>query len=387
MAVPHFTSVINWTLRLGLFLKQSLSIFTEPWLAIADLSIDIGCKKLLVVLAVPTRVLEEKGTALGLQDVVCIGSIAKDSWTGKDIFEAFQTIFSQVGVPTALIQDGGSELKKGAQNLKELEPYRNMGVVYDVGHKVACILKAYYAFGKGFQKFVEAVSKASKKIQQSNIAFLAPPKLRTKGRFLSISAWANWAKMMESLVLNELTKRSDVIKKFKLFLPNFSAHRVFLKGFCENCKVIESFLALMKNKGLNESTAQQGFTLLSMLSSRNKIRKSLEEWLKTTLNIHRQLGIGQIPLLVSSDVLESLFGKFKYIIQRSSKGEFNRLILSLYAICGDVTPDIVSKALHGVTHIQLLKWQAENLEETQKQKRMNFQKLYQVPKSGKSQAA
>ena len=50
--IPHFTSVINWTLRLGLGLLNQVKPCNEPWLAIADHSIDFGTKKIFVVLRV-----------------------------------------------------------------------------------------------------------------------------------------------------------------------------------------------------------------------------------------------------------------------------------------------------------------------------------------------
>ena len=43
--VPHFTSVINWTLRVGLGLLEQVEPIDTPWLAIIDHSIDIGTKK------------------------------------------------------------------------------------------------------------------------------------------------------------------------------------------------------------------------------------------------------------------------------------------------------------------------------------------------------
>jgi len=44
--------------------------------------------------------------------------------------------------------------------------------------------------------------------------------------------------------------------------------------------------------------------------------------------------MGDIPLLVSSDVIESLFGKFKTIIQRNPQAELNRLIYIIPLLCG-----------------------------------------------------
>ncbi len=50
---PNFTSVINWTKASGLGFAIQVKTISEPWVAIIDHSIDIGTKKVLVVLRVP----------------------------------------------------------------------------------------------------------------------------------------------------------------------------------------------------------------------------------------------------------------------------------------------------------------------------------------------
>ncbi len=50
--IPHFTSTINWTLRVGLALLQSVKNISEPWIAIVDTSIDVSTKKLLGLIPV-----------------------------------------------------------------------------------------------------------------------------------------------------------------------------------------------------------------------------------------------------------------------------------------------------------------------------------------------
>ena len=66
--VPHFTSVINWTLRLGLGLLKQVKPISTPWLAIIDHSIDIGTKKALVALRVNVAALSQRGSAIQLED-------------------------------------------------------------------------------------------------------------------------------------------------------------------------------------------------------------------------------------------------------------------------------------------------------------------------------
>ena len=71
--VPHFTSIINWSLRLGLSLLKAVSPIDEPWLAIIDHSISFGTKKVFVVLRVKFSILKNRGSAITFEDCECIG--------------------------------------------------------------------------------------------------------------------------------------------------------------------------------------------------------------------------------------------------------------------------------------------------------------------------
>jgi hypothetical protein len=56
-----------------------------------------------------------------------------------------------------------------------------------------------------------------------------------------------------------------------------------------------------------------------------KVKKRLLIWLQQHIEIQKQ--ITSLPLLVSSDIIESLFGNFKHIIERSSQADMNRTTL------------------------------------------------------------
>src|SRR5690606_7659371 len=95
--IPHFTSVINWTLRFGLALMSQVTVTPEPWVAIMDHSIDIGVKKVLVVLRVPLNALLKRGSAVTLEDCECIGIHVSEKSTGVDVTEALTEIFKISG--------------------------------------------------------------------------------------------------------------------------------------------------------------------------------------------------------------------------------------------------------------------------------------------------
>ena len=65
--IPHFTSVIHWTLRVGVAIFKQVSMIADQWVAIIDCSIEIGTRKALVVLRVRLSALQNKQGAIGPQ--------------------------------------------------------------------------------------------------------------------------------------------------------------------------------------------------------------------------------------------------------------------------------------------------------------------------------
>ena len=103
------------------------------------------------------------------------------------------------------------------------------------------------------------------------------------------------------------------------------------------------------------------------------------------MTIQRLLGSGEdIPLLVSSDIIESLFGKFKYALSRCPDPEINRSALLIPTLCGHLEQDSIPELLRESSHQELLEWSEQNVPETLRQKRQKLHQLPQqkVPKTG-----
>ena len=95
--------------------------------------------------------------------------------------------------------------------------------------------------------------------------------------------------------------------------------------------------------------------------------------------------MGQTPLVVSSDVIESLMGKIKSLLERHPRGEFTRILLTTPCLCGKLDEATILSSLTSVSHRDLQKWTAENIPKTDAQKRIEFRTLYpsnKVPKAG-----
>jgi len=383
MPAPHFTSVINWSLRVGLASLKAVSTMVEPWIALIDMSIDVGIQKVLVVLRVPLSALRNSEGGLSLRSCECIACVVRDSWKGEDVATALTATFSQSGPPIAFVRDGGGDIRRGILLWKMQAQLGRIAVIADVGHAVACALKAKYARLKAFRRAMSAIAAAAKKLGQSDLSYLTPLRLRTKGRFLGITKLAKWAFQALELIGGSGPQAAGSLAcRLRKMMPRFGIHRPFLDEFTKTCTVIEDFLILFKNKGVNQTNAAAGRRLLDQLPDTCKVRAAMSKWLVATLAAQCRLGIGQIPLAVSTDVLECLFGKFKTVIQRSPKADFNQTVLTIPALCGTLDENSVDRALRQVSHKDLMHWRRAHVAQTQIQKRRSFLASGQVPDPG-----
>ncbi len=207
-----------------------------------------------------------------------------------------------------------------------------------------------------------------------------PPKLRAKGRFQSITAVAHWAQKLLDLIgrKGKADAALDASKVRKAFC-GLAPLRSFLTRFCQVCSIAERFLELMKTKGLNETTYHTAQDLLVQLPARSLLRHRLAAWLENHIIIFRNLGQLDGSLPVSSDPIESLFGKFKTMIQRNPHAELNRLIFVLPLLCGDHSQAAIDQALDQCSHAQMLATIKQNVPPTLRQTRK--QNLEMAPRS------
>jgi hypothetical protein len=371
---PHFTSVINWTLRLGLGLLRQIAPTDEPWLAIVDHSIDIGTKKALVVLRVSTKALSARGGAICLEDCACVGLRISEQINGETVAADLQTIFAQAGAPVAIVRDGDATLQKGVR-LWQDKQNEVVPVIYDIGHAAANVLKEEFESKGPYQRFIALTGRAASRLRQTDLAFLIPPKLRSKGRFQSIGNLGQWAaKILEALSvkgdLRPLTRA-----KLREVLPGFMALRGFVQRFASTTHSVARMLEILKNNGLNQANYALCAQLLASLPKNSRVRKQLHSWLQHHLEIQKQLtakGHPDLPLMVSSDVIESLFGKYKHILERSPQADMNRSTLLIPALCGRLGKLAIEQALAQTRHDDLKIWEQKNIPYTVRKKRRAF---------------
>jgi hypothetical protein len=382
LCLPHFTSVINWVLRVGVDLLRRVHPIDEPWIAIMDTSIDVGIRKAIVILRVRLSALKERGSAITLQDCQIIFLKIVESCTGEVISECLETAFKAVGKPVAILKDGGKDLNKGTLIYrKQYHCKTAIGVIEDLGHFIANALKAEFAKAVGFKRLLALVYGGQKRLRQTNAAAFVPPKLRTKGRFQGISRLAEWALwILDIMAVQGQVTGDSTVATLRRGFPKLPRLRSFIEKFALTCKVMNELQELLKNKGLNQETYRGALSILQQLPESSHTRQEVQTWLTRHLGLQCRMSMAQTPLLVSSDAIESLMGRLKAVLGRSSMGELNRMTLALPTFCGQLTPEEIAKSLEQTSQVDLWKTEKDVIPPTLLQQRRSNQHFLKLKK-------
>jgi hypothetical protein len=381
--VPHFTTSIDWALRLGLHcLQQAQRPLEEPWVCVADFTMQIGCKKALIVLRVPVSALR-MGRALPLQQVEVIGLSLGETWNGARVNTVFLALFKRCGWPSHVGSDCGSDIKKGIVETL-LEAPNRASWISDVSHMVANALKRSYAKLSLFQQFQSLCTRMRHRLQQTRFAFLLPPKARTKGRFLSASRQAEWG--LRTLAYWEAKEReaSPEVSALAQALRGLKSFKLFLMTFVRHTACVNQVMKIVKTQGLSAGSMHACQETLGDLPVRSPIRKEVSHYLQRYVPVVESRNR---PLLGSSDVIASLIGKAKQRLEANGRSELHTSILLIPCLCGALTQDLVAEALTTVRAQDVTTWVAENVGETMQSKRRRAFPRSQPQTSGTETAA
>jgi hypothetical protein len=132
---PTFGTLRHWVLRLGLYELQRAKPMAADWIFIVDATIAVGEHKALVILGVRLAQLQERGFNLRHQDVVTLGLKILSRCDGVAVHAQLEAAAHQVGVPRAVVSDGGADVVKGVRLLRADHP--EVAWIYDLTHRLA----------------------------------------------------------------------------------------------------------------------------------------------------------------------------------------------------------------------------------------------------------
>ena len=198
---PCPQTIINWVIRLTLVridaarmlrgVPLSQAPFSNGLIWMIDISIGLGTGKILAVLAFDAHHHQLAPGALSVDRVRCIGVSVAASWTGDTIADLLRRLIAVMGRPAAYLKDGGGDLHRAVALLDE--PGLASPCLDDISHAVAGMLQRFYQPHPTFETFVSACGRVSGHLKHTILACLAPPKVRTKARFMHVHRLFTWA--------------------------------------------------------------------------------------------------------------------------------------------------------------------------------------------------
>lgn len=361
-----------------------------------------------------------QGICLGHQDVQCLALEVLEHSNGEAIAQCLERLSGRIGRIRQIVADHGSDVKSGIGRYRQ----RHEGVrfTYDVTHQVALWLEHALKDDAIYGGFRSHCAESVRRLQQTALHFLKPPTPRSKARWQQMSEQVRWAvkalayydrgqftelapgyrldgQTQDRLrgVFNEAqryrlnhrvwrdyddeasylealrrhlgaeaveTHRQALCHAGQLGRRQFEEHLGWLLDYREavddyrqRMADVEWFEQRLKRDGLRAGTAD---VLRRETASSNPALQTLRTQMQAYLK-RESAGIdeGQV-WLATSDVLESLFGKYKLFSQRSPLKEVSRWVLIRPLLTVKIGRDMIRQALENVSTQRLERWVTEH---------------------------
>jgi hypothetical protein len=368
LSLPYHQTVRSWLLRCGLFLLRRSVPPRRDWVWILDHTIRIGQKKCLLILGASLDHLQAHPGALEHHQVVVLDLCVTAHCTGVDIENSLKSLAQRVGVPKQIVSDHGSDVSKGVR----LFQATNHEVVdtYDVTHKIACLVKTELEADPCWAEFLRFCTSSLFQLQQSRGAFLTPPGPRSLERYMNVDRHTEWACRM--LALLDLPGKALVAELLGLDeeeASSFLEEKLgWLRDFRQEVACYQRLLEVVKqteqevkNHGLGRKTAAR---LWRQLPAKVRQDASLRDFLRGLRGYLKAEG-SKVPVgqswLGSSDVIESLFGKYKCFGEKAPDAEVGASVLALPLFTVDLTAELIHEALLSVSVQDVRSWVDEHI--------------------------
>jgi len=349
-----YYSVRLWLQRLGLYQLTVPQQQAEDWMWIVDHTMQVGERKCLIIVGLRQSEWDAQDRCLRHEDVQLIDLQPVTTSTGEVVYQQLEAATAKTGVPRAIVSDDGRDLHKGINQF--LKAHAGTVWLYDIKHKTAVLLKHQLDKDPSWQAFVGEVNRFKQRVSVTPLACLLPPQQRGKARYLNIDVLVDWAEQKLALL-----DRPDVPAALGLDPASVEEKLGWLRRFArqvrqwrEVMEVIECTEHYVRHRGIQR---QAGEELASALpnprsSMARKLRGQLLEFIEAEAQRARE---GEC-LLGSSEVLESIIGKFKRLAGERGQHGLTGMVLSIGAIVGRTTVGTVKTALEKVTSQDVWDW-------------------------------
>lgn len=334
---PCPQTVVNWVANLSITrIRSAARFYNAPnspgFIWTIDASVGHGSGKILAVLALRADHHLINDGAPTLQDVHCVSVAVSVTWTGESVAEFLMKTINAIGAPLAIVKDGGTDLAKAVKIL--VERGIALPTVDDVSHFFANLLKREYGTHPMLTRFLSACGNASKKLKQSLLACLVPPKISIKARFMNLRRLVDWADKILKHSPKGRAAKGSMLEKLRKSLDKLPECKPFIKRFLRDASALDDVQKILKSRGLSRETAEESKAVLEeALPADSSVKIGALNWIDKHLVIAEELGLADAGTPTTSDSIESLFGIAK-VRGTGPVKDANRVAARLPAFCG-----------------------------------------------------
>ena len=368
LQTPDFTTGRSWILRLGYYKLHRPKVHANDWVWIIDHLTQIGQESCFLITGIRLRNLPPPGQCLALEDLEPIAILPVTKSTGEVVYQQLETQVPKTGVPRAILADRCNDLQNGLRRFGEA--HADTSMLYDVAHKAACLLQARLERNPRWKAFRSQVGQTKYQTQQTELAFLVPPTQRSKARYMNLESLLSWANRVLTVVdcqPQEVMRYCTVVRLEEKF-GWLRDYRDDVAEWSEYQAVAKKAVDFIRRRGFYRGANVELARQLSPLVRTERGKVLAEEFITFVTEQSAQVQ-GQERLPGSSEVLESSFGKFKFLEGEQAKGGFTSSILAYGALLGRTTADTVEQALACVQTKHVKTWCQQHLGQTLQSKR------------------
>ena len=352
--IPAASSVRWWLQRLGLYALREPLPRAGDWVLLIDHSVQIGTVKVCVILGIRLCDIPYPRRALRFEDMHVIALIPVEQSSGQIVDAQLEQATLRMGIPRQIVSDGGSDVKKGAALFAGRHP--ETAVTYDAAHHGAIVLKRRFEDDPQWSEYIGRLGQVKSRIQQTVDAFLTSPSLRPKARYMNLESLLKWSRRILDLLDQDTSGSSSPAGgRAELRYGWLRDYRAAIETWSRWEATVRASVSYVRTRGLSVDSESGLHAHLSELPA-----ELSDETLAMELgSFVRESSVAAEPgecLIGSTEVLESLFGKWKTLERQESQSGITGLILSLGALLGAWPASRIQAALEATPVKHVVSW-------------------------------
>jgi len=365
--LPCANSGRLWMVRVGLFALTCKKQPADDWLWMMDHTVQLGPWKCLVIVGIRLSVWQSLDRPLCHQDLSLLNLTPMKTANQEAVAEQLKRTNSAMGTPIAVLSDEGAELKGGMELYRQQldSDLTKPPHLRDIKHKAATLLKKELQASDTWDSFVKHLTRTKSCVTLTDLAFLNPPRLRNKARFMNLECVVEWGCRVLRFIQDPKDFPDQPIDRDKLelklgWLWGFEKE---LHEWAELLTVIEATEKYVRRKGYHKQAPRELKQVLHPLAKENSSQRLMKGLLDFIQQEIGKLKSGQC-VLGHTEVLESLLGKYKQIQGRHSQGGMTASLLNIGVVVLKKNPEVIQQALAATSVKAVNEWVRDNLGQT-----------------------